>query len=97
MNIDAEIYLKQLFTFFNGNPEALISLIGDLSKESFYQKIKDTVYEKIKNEDEFLLTKKQMIDIIKDLWDEQNPSDQKYFFEIVETFFKTDFGLFSLN
>lgn len=71
MNIDAEIYLKQLFTFFNGNPEALISLIGDLNKESFYQKIKDTVYEKIKNDDEFLLTKKQMIDIIKDLWDEQ--------------------------
>ena len=77
MNIDAEIYLKQLFTFFNGNPEALISLIGDLNKESFYQKIKDTVYEKIKNDDEFLLTKKQMIDIIKDLWDEQNPTNQK--------------------
>ena len=96
MNIDAEIYLKQLFTFFNGNPEALISLIGDLNKESFYQKIKDTVYEKIKNDDEFLLTKKQMIDIIKDLWDEQNPTNQKYSSEIVDTFFKTDFGLFSL-
>ena len=43
MNIDAEIYLKQLFTFFNGNPEALISLIGDLNKESFYQNLNTSI------------------------------------------------------
>ena len=39
MNVDAEIYLKQLFGFFDGNTEALKSLIGELSKEKFYKKV----------------------------------------------------------
>lgn len=97
MNVDAEIYLKQLFGFFDGNPDALKSLIGELSKEKFYQRIRDVVYTKVGTEDELVLSKKQMIDIIKDLWDEEQGPLEEMNFEIIDTFFKTDFGFFSLN
>lgn len=97
MNVDAEIYLKQLFGFFDGNPEALKSLIGELSKEKFYQKIRDAVYQKVGGEEELVLSKKQMVDLIKDLWDEEHGPLVDENFEKIDTFFKTDFGFFSLN
>lgn len=97
MNVDAEIYLKQLFGFFDGNPEALKSLIGELSKEKFYGKIRDAVYKKVETDDELVLSKKQMVDLIKDLWDEEQGPLEHENFERIDTFFKTDFGFFSLN
>jgi len=97
MNVDAEIYLKQLFGFFDGNPEALKSLIGELSKEKFYGRIRDTVYKKVDDDGDMVLSKKQMVDIIKDLWDEEQGPLQEEKFEIIDTFFKTNFGFFSLN
>ena len=97
MNVDAEIYLKQLFGFFDGNTEALKSLIGELSKEKFYKKIRDSVYEKVDTEDDMVLSKKQMVDLIKDLWDEEQGPLQEDKFEIIDTFFKTNYGFFSLN
>lgn len=96
MNVDAEIYLKQLFGFFDGNPKALKSLIGELSKEKFYQRIRDAVYKKVDDGD-LVLSKKQMVDIIKDLWDEEQGPLQEDKFEIIDTFFKTNYGFFSLN
>lgn len=97
MNVDAEIYLKQLFGFFDGNPEALKSLIGELSKEKFYGKIRDAVYKKVDSEDDMVLSKKQMVDLIKDLWDEEQGPLQHDRFEIIDTFLKTNYGFFSLN
>jgi hypothetical protein len=97
MNVDAEIYLKQLFGFFDGNPDALKSLIGELSKEKFYERIRDAVYGKVGSENEMVLSRKQMVDIIKDLWDEEQGPLQEEKFEIIDTFFKTDYGFFSLN
>ena len=97
MNVDAEIYLKQLFGFFDGNTEALKSLIGELSKEKFYKKIRDAVYEKVDTEDDMVLSKKQMVDLIKDLWDEEQGPLQEDEFEIIDTFLKTNYGFFSLN
>jgi hypothetical protein len=97
MNVDAEIYLKQLFGFFDGNPDALKSLIGELSKEKFYERIRDAVYKKVDSENDMVLSKKQMVDIIKDLWDERQGPLQEDKFEIIDTFFKTNYGFFSLN
>ena len=97
MNVDAEIYLKQLFGFFDGNTESLKSLIGELSKEKFYKKIRDAVYEKVDTEDDMVLSKKQMVDLIKDLWDEEQGPLQEDKFEIIDTFLKTNYGFFSLN
>lgn len=97
MNVDAEIYLKQLFGFFDTNPESLKSLIGDLNKEKFYEKIKLSIYDKVRNDEDIVLSKKQMIDIIKNLWDEENGNPKEETFEMIETFFKSDYGIFSLN
>jgi len=97
MNIDAEIYLKQLFGFFDGNPDSLRSLIGELNKEKFYEKIRDAVYQKVGKEEDLVLSKKHMVDLIKELWDEEQGSIQEDKIEFIDTFFKTDFGFFSLN
>ena len=40
---------------------------------------------------------KQMVDLIKDLWDEEQGPLQEDKFEIIDTFFKTNYGFFSLN
>ena len=35
-NVDCEIYIRQLITFFENNPNDLLILIGNLQKEEFY-------------------------------------------------------------
>ena len=42
-NIDCEIYISQLITFFENNPNDLMILIGDLQKEEFYNMLKKDV------------------------------------------------------
>ena len=86
-----------MFGFFDTNPDSLRSLIGDLSKEKFYGKIKSSIYDKVKNNEDIVLSKKQMIDIIKNLWDEENGVPKKETLEMIETFFRSDYGIFSLN
>lgn len=98
MNIDAEIYLKNLIGFFENNPDQLKNLIGDLDKDSFFSKVREKVYSNLEKEkDEFVLTRREMIDIIKNLFDESTPLTEEETFEIEAQFMKTDFGLFSLN
>ena len=43
-NIDCEIYIKQLITFFEKNPGDLMTLIGDVQKEEFYKKLREKCY-----------------------------------------------------
>jgi hypothetical protein len=38
-----------------------------------------------------------MIDIIKELWDEEQGPLEEEKFEIIDTFLKTNYGFFSLN
>ena len=63
-NVDVDIYVSQLISFFNNNPNDLIDLIGDSLKESFYEKIKEQCLKNIKDGDEVSLTNKQIIDIV---------------------------------
>lgn len=95
MNVDAEIYLKQLFSFFNTNPDQLVILIGDMSKDNFFDKIRKKVYEHVdKGENDMELTRREMIDVIKELYDETKlvkPNQEK------TLFMKTEFGTFGLN
>jgi hypothetical protein len=98
MNVDAEIYLKNLIGFFETNPDQLKNLIGELDKDKFFSKVRDKVYSNIKEDkEEFILTRKEMIDIIKDLFDENTPLTEEQSFEMEAQFMKTEFGLFSLN
>jgi len=66
-NIDCEIYLSQLISFFEKNPNDLMLLIGDLQKEDFYNKIREQCYKNEKETDDHIISKQQMIDIIIDL------------------------------
>jgi len=66
-NVDCEIYVSQLVSFFEKNPNDLMILIGDLQKEEFYKKLKEQCYKNSETSDDHIITKQQMIDIIIDL------------------------------
>ena len=94
MNVDAEIYIKQVFHFFDTNPDQLETLIGQLSKEKFYERIISKVYEHVDSgSQELELTRQEMVDIIRDLYTE-TLSPTKI---IKSPFVETRFGLVCLN
>ena len=66
-NIDVDIYVNQLITFFDKNPNDLIDLIGDLLKESFYEKVREQCIKNSEVGDEVSLTQKQIINIVVEL------------------------------
>lgn len=66
-NIDCEIYLSQLISFFENNPNDLMLLIGDLQKDDFYKKLKEQCYKNAKESDDHIISKQQMVDIIIEL------------------------------
>jgi hypothetical protein len=66
-NVDVDIYVNQLITFFDKNPNDLIDLIGDLLRESFYEKVREQCVKNSKIGDEVSLTQKQIIDIVVEL------------------------------
>ena len=39
MNVDIEIYISQLITFFEKNPGDFMDLVGEVQKEEFFQKM----------------------------------------------------------
>lgn len=64
MNVDVQIYLSNFKTFFNNNPNDLISLIGDNDKDEFYRLVETAVIENYNKGEDLELTKKQLIDIM---------------------------------
>lgn len=66
-NVDIDIYVNQLITFFDKNPNDLIDLIGNLLKESFYEKVREQCIKNSEIGDEVSLTQKQIIDIVVEL------------------------------
>jgi len=64
MNVDVQIYLSNFKTFFNNNPNDLISLIGDNDKDEFYRLVETAVIENYDKGEDLELTKKQLIDIM---------------------------------
>lgn len=92
-NVDVEIYLSQLITFFEKNPNDLTDLIGDVLKESFYEKVKEQCYKNIEKGEDIYLTQNQLIEIVVSL-----KKDMKYKENIITGVFqKTKFGLIALN
>ena len=47
MNVDIEIYISQLITFFEKNPGDFMDLVGEVQKEEFFQKMKEKSIEKL--------------------------------------------------
>lgn len=64
MNVDVQIYLSNFKSFFNNNPNDLISLIGNNDKDKFFELVESAVMENYDKGDDLELTKKQLIDIM---------------------------------
>ena len=64
MNVDVQIYLSNFKSFFNNNPNDLISLIGNNDKDKFFELVESTVMENYDKGEDLELTKKQLIDIM---------------------------------
>ena len=66
-NVDIEIYISNLITFFDKNPNDLMDLIGDLQKEEFFVKLKEKCELNLKEGKDIVLTKDQIIDAVLEL------------------------------
>lgn len=64
MNVDVQIYLSNFKSFFNNNPNDLISLIGNNDKDKFFELVESAVIENYDKGEDLELTKKQLIDIM---------------------------------
>ena len=53
-NIDVEIYISQMITFFEKNPKDFIDLVGNIEKEIFYNKMKERSLKNVKEEKDLI-------------------------------------------
>jgi hypothetical protein len=96
-NIDVELYISQLVSFFENNPNDLIELIGNLQKDEFYKKLKEQSLNNLSKGEDHVLTRNQIINIvvelkIPELFSQENPK------QVVEGFIeKTKWGDIILN
>lgn len=64
MNIDVQIYISQIKTFFNENPNELINLIGNVESEKFFDEMEIIATKNFDNGEDVQLTQRQMLDIL---------------------------------
>ena len=96
-NIDVEIYISQMITFFEKNPKDFIYLVGNIEKEIFYNKMKERSLKNVKEEKDLILSKEQIIDIVIELQD-PNLNEKKDDIKNIENIIlKTKFGNIFLN
>lgn len=99
-NVDVDIYMSQLISFFENNPNDLMDLIGDVQKDEFYIKIRERCEENFKRGDDIVLTKTQIVEVVIEL-KVVDVKDKKFnvdmVLEVDKLFQKTKFGLIGLN
>lgn len=66
-NVDVEIYISNLITFFDKNPNDLMELIGKSQKEEFFVKLREKCELNFKEGGDVVLTKDQIIEIVLEL------------------------------
>jgi hypothetical protein len=91
-NVDVEVYMSNLISFFEKNPNDLIVLIGDLQKDEFYSKLREECEKNLKEGKDIVLSKEQIVNIVVEL----KIPDMKYnnLDKIIQ---KTKFGNIILN
>jgi hypothetical protein len=89
-NVDIEIYLNQLKTFFKNNPQDLFNLIGYGDEKKFYDEIEKQINKNYTNGDDIELTQKQIVEITVKMNLQKIKKD-------VSLIFQTKYGSFSLN
>ena len=66
-NIDCEIYISQVISFFENNPNDLMDLIGALQRNDFYEKRRERCEKNVDEGEDYVLTRTQMINIVLEL------------------------------
>ena len=66
-NVDCEIYIKQVISFFENNPNDLMDLIGEVQRNDFYQKLRERCEKNVDDGEDYVLTRTQMINIVLEL------------------------------
>jgi len=66
-NVDCEIYIKQVISFFENNPNDLMDLIGEVQRDEFYEKIRERCEMNVDEDIDYVLTRQQMIEIVLEL------------------------------
>jgi len=97
MNVDIEIYISQLKTFFENNPGDFMDLVGEVQKEEFFQKMKEKSIENYEKGEDFVLTKQQIIDVVVDLKAPELNKKLDYAIKVEGCIQKTKFGDIILN
>lgn len=98
MNVDIEIYLSQLFKFFNDNPKDLLSLVPENKKQLFFERCREVCIQNSEKGEEIPITRKQLIEIcveLNNVKDTVEFSHENYFAKGI--FQKAPIGFFSLN
>lgn len=91
MNVDIEIYFRNILNFFETHPDQLVTLIGSISKDKFYDKVKQVAQDNFEKSQEPELTRKQMVDLVWELHIEQTKELKR------KPFVKTKYGTICLN
>lgn len=97
MSVDVEIYLSQLFKFFNENPNELNILVPQNQKSEFFKKCREAVMINLKKGDELSLTKKQLIEICVEINNKKIEPKEESFFNAKGLFQKVAIGFVCLN
>jgi Cu2+-containing amine oxidase len=97
MNVDIEIYISQLKTFFENNPGDFMDLVGEVQKEEFFQKMKEKSIENYEKGEDFILTKQQIIEVVVDLKSPELNAKSDYINVVKGHIQKTKFGDIILN
>jgi hypothetical protein len=94
-NVDLEIYISQLISFFENNPNDLLDLIGSLQKDDFYKKIRERCEKNVEEGNDMVLTKDQIVNIVIDLKIPVIKKEKRNYLENIIQ--KTTFGDIILN
>lgn len=93
-NVDVEIYMSQLISFFDKNPNDLMDVVGEENKQLFFDKIKEQCYKNVEKGEEIPLTRNQFLEIVSNIKKTDEEKSIKVFNGVFQ---KTKFGHISLN
>jgi len=96
MSVDVEIYLSQLYKFFNDNPNDLHTLIPQDQKDEFFKRCREVVMKNLEKGEELSLTRKQLIQICVDINRDQQKQEE-IDFKAKGLFQKAPIGFICLN
>jgi len=92
-NMDVEIYISQFITFFEKNPNELISLIGQTDKDEFFGKVEAQCYKNLEKGEDVEITRNQILDILVDIHKDEIKTKKV----VDDIFIHTKFGDICMN